>query len=124
MNNDCSVFHSVANEKVVFSDKLSVKLKFIIPAESDYFDGHFPDFKLLPAVAQFDLVAYFARKYLSVDYYVESISRIKFSTPLRPDTKVFLFLSYDENKSLVNFNLSDSQGLETFSSGSFSVRKI
>lgn len=116
-------FHDVANENVVFSDEFSVKLEFVIPAESDYFDGHFPDFKLLPAVAQFDLVAYFARKYLNIEYYVESISRIKFSSPLRPDTKVFLLLSYDEKRKSINFTLSDANTLESFSSGSFIVRK-
>ena len=45
--------HDIRDEKVVSREENAVVLEFVIPASSDFFDGHFPQYKLLPAVAQF-----------------------------------------------------------------------
>ena len=49
--------HSIDNEIVVDRSNASVTLELFIGKESDFFDGHFPQFKLIPAVGQFELVS-------------------------------------------------------------------
>ena len=82
--------HDIVNETVLEKADNKVSLKFVIPSSSDFFDGHFPEFKLLPAVAQFEIITRFSRKYFGTQRYVPSIKRIKFSAPIRPDSVIRL----------------------------------
>lgn len=114
--------HDIDNEVVVSRDESKIALEFTIPASSDFFDGHFPQYKLLPAVAQFEIITRFSRKYFSTQRYVPNIKRIKFSAPIKPDTKIHLELTYKRDKSSVSFNMADAnvEG-KVYSSGSFAV---
>ena len=114
--------HGIVDEKIVGKKEISVSLEFSIHESSDFFDGHFPEFKLLPAVAQFEVVTRFSRKYFNTQRYVPAIKRIKFSNPIRPDTNVHLDLEYRAEKSSVSFSMQDAdiEG-KVYSSGSFSV---
>ena len=114
--------HDIVNEEVVSKEENQISLEFVIPASSDFFDGHFPEYKLLPAVAQFEVVTRFSRKYFGTQRWVPSIKRIKFSAPIRPDTKIHLELTYKAEKQSVTFNLSDAnvEG-KVYSSGTFNV---
>ena len=114
--------HSIVDEKVIEKTDDKITLEFVIPETSDFFDGHFPEYKLLPAVAQFEVVTRFSKKYFGTARYVPNIKRIKFSAPIRPDTKVHLELTYKAEKQLVQFTLSDANvENKVYSSGSFSV---
>jgi len=112
--------HDIVNEQVISKDETNAVLEFVIPASSDFFDGHFPEYKLLPAVAQFEVITRFSRKYFSSQRYVPNIKRIKFSAPIRPDTKIHLELSKNVTKGTISFTMSDAavEG-KTYSSGSF-----
>ena len=115
-------FHDIVNEEVILKEDNKVILEFVIPVSSDFFDGHFPEYKLLPAVAQFEVVTRFSKKYFGTQRYVPSIKRIKFSAPIRPDTKIHLELKHNAEKGTVTFNMSDAcvQG-KVYSSGTFSA---
>lgn len=114
--------HDIHNEKVITHEENTIALEFVIPATSDFFDGHFPQYKLLPAVAQFEIITRFSRKYFSTQRYVPNIKRIKFSAPIKPGTKIHLELTYKKEKSSVSFNMADAnvEG-KVYSSGSFAV---
>ena len=114
--------HDIKDEQIISIEEGKVVLEFVIPASSDFFDGHFPEYKLLPAVAQFEVVTRFSRKYFGTQRWVPSIKRIKFSAPIRPDTKIHLELTYKAEKQSVTFNLSDAnvEG-KVYSSGTFNV---
>lgn len=114
--------HDIKDEQIISKEEGTVVLEFVIPASSDFFDGHFPEYKLLPAVAQFEVVTRFSRKYFGTQRWVPSIKRIKFSAPIRPDTKIHLELTYKAEKQSVTFNLSDAnvEG-KVYSSGTFNV---
>lgn len=114
--------HDIRDEVVVSRDETSVVLEFVIPATSDFFDGHFPQYKLLPAVAQFEVITRFSRKYFGTQRYVPNIKRIKFSAPIKPGTKIHLELTFKKEKGTVTFNMADAdvEG-KVYSSGSFAV---
>ncbi|HAH62775.1 MAG TPA: hydroxymyristoyl-ACP dehydratase [Treponema sp.] len=114
--------HKIENEEILSRTEDSVELRFCIPASSDFFDGHFPEFKLLPAVAQFECVTRFAKKYLGTQRYVPRIHRIKFSAPVRPDTTVQLKLELNKEKHTVSYSLWDAKKSEkVYSSGTFTA---
>ena len=114
--------HDIKNEQVISRDDNTVALEFVIPVTSDFFDGHFPEYKLLPAVAQFEIITRFSRKYFGTQRYVPNIKRIKFSAPIKPETKIHLELTYKKEKSSVTFNMADAQVEgKVYSSGSFAV---
>lgn len=114
--------HAIKDERVISRTDNSVELEFVIPLASDFFDGHFPEYKLLPAVAQFEVITRFSRKYFVTQRYVPNIKRIKFSAPIRPDTKIRLELTFKKEKMLVSFNMMDAdvEG-KIYSSGTFNV---
>ena len=114
--------HDIRDEKVVSREENSIALEFVIPLTSDFFDGHFPEYKLLPAVAQFEIITRFSRKYFGTQRYVPNIKRIKFSAPIKPGTKIHLELTYKKDKGSVTFNMADVQVEgKVYSSGSFAV---
>ena len=111
--------HSIENEILIEKNDSSVVLEFLVPGESDFFDGHFPQFKLLPAVGQFEVISRFACRYFGVDRGVSSIKRMKFSAPI-----LRLRLEYDPGKSSMAFRLwSAIDESKVFSSGAFVVVK-
>ena len=114
--------HDIVNETVLEKAENKVSLKFVIPSSSDFFDGPFPAFKLLPAVAQFEIITRFSRKYFGTQRYVPSIKRIKFSAPIRPDSVIRLDLTHNVEKGTVSFTMVDFDISEkVYSSGSFCV---
>ena len=90
--------HDIHDEQIISREENAIALEFVIPASSDFFDGHFPQYKLLPAVAQFEVITRFSRKYFGTQRYVPNIKRIKFSAPIKPGTKIHLELTYKKEK--------------------------
>ena len=115
--------HAIENEKVLSRGENSVSLEFTVPASCDFFDGHFPQFKLLPAVGQFEIITRFSTKYLDVSRFVQKIKRVKFSSPILPDTTAMLDLSFDETRQIVSFAMKSADDGRIFSSGTFAVQK-
>ena len=95
---------------------LTVKLLF--PATSDYFDGHVPEFKLLPAVVQVDMVLRLARNFLDVPKELSKMNRTRFANPILPDVPVMVKISYDADAGKVTFAFTSIDGETSFSNGS------
>lgn len=100
--------HGIGDEQLVRQEAGLVELVFSVPADSDYFDGHFPDFQLLPAVAQFDIICRFARRYFKISHFIPRIRRVKFSSPVYPGSRVCLTMHLDREKSSLSFELADA----------------
>ncbi|MCR5183725.1 MAG: hypothetical protein K6B46_03390 [Opitutales bacterium] len=56
------------------------------------FEGHFPDFKLLPGVTQLHFVAQIAREHLGVPATFSKMSQLKFKSFVRPGQTIHLSL--------------------------------
>ena len=92
--------------------------KLLFPATSDYFDGHFPDFKLLPAVVQVDMVLRLARNFLDVPKNLSKMNRTRFANPILPDVPVMVKISYDADAGKVTFAFTSVDGETSYSNGS------
>ena len=91
-----------------------------VPSTSDFFDGHFDSFKLLPAVVQVNLVMNLAHKHLGSPLTMHKIQRTKFMSPIPPDTKVILEISYDKETGRIAFDFRNAEG-KKFSNGSVKI---
>ncbi|MBQ3686632.1 MAG: hypothetical protein II932_02235, partial [Treponema sp.] len=65
-------------------------------------------FQLLPAVAQFDIISRFARRYFGISPFIPRIRRVKFSSPVYPGSRVRLTMRLDREKSSLSFELADA----------------
>ncbi len=99
--------------------RLAVRLRF--PADSVYFDGHFPSFRLLPAVAQLEWALRFSRQ-LGVTEDLEEIVRLKFSRPILPGVPLRLELQREEGGDRLDFRYVHQDTAEVFSSGRLKLR--
>ena len=102
-------------ETVVEKTGNSVSLEFAIPGSTPYFDGHFPGFPILPGVAEIELVTRFAARYLETNVALSEIRRVKFTSPVRPDTP--LLLKLEKTDKTIVFNLSSEDGKTAYSMG-------
>lgn len=81
------VFSLPSAEDGVFSIHVMPK------ADSPFYDGHFDEFKLLPALAQVDIVDHVIREHLDSGWRTKEIPKTKFSRPVAPGTVLVLSLS-------------------------------
>lgn len=113
--------HNLSNEIMISQSDSEIVLKLKIVSESDYFDGHFPNFPLLPAVAQIDLIVHFANKYFDVKKSVKQIKRIKFAEKIFPNSELLLKIKFDSQKNKINFEISSIDEKISYSSGNYFV---
>lgn len=115
------MIHEIPGEEIIEKSEGKVVLKVLIDGKSDYFDGHFEQFKLFPAVAQIDLLAHYAAKYFGLPLSTPSIKRFKFSDKILPGTTVIFSISFDGERGKVNFSVTDFSDGRTYSSGNYAV---
>ncbi|MCQ2610909.1 MAG: hydroxymyristoyl-ACP dehydratase [Treponema sp.] len=115
--------HGIEPETVVSQEADEVVVDFFIPASCDFFKGHFPEIQLIPAVGQVEIVVYFANKYFGWSKFMETAKRVKFTSPVRPDSKLRLRLKKNEEKHSVTFKLSTQDEQKFYSNGSFVLAK-
>ena len=96
-------------------------LKCNIPAELEYFEGHFPDNPILPGIVQIHWAVAYGQKYLSVTGIFNSLEVIKFSHVITTNTEVIISLQYDMAKSKLSFQYESNKGIH--SSGRICFRK-
>lgn len=87
-----------------------VIVELIVPEASDFFNGHFDEFHLLPAVVQVDLIMNFAHQYLNAPTSMQRILRTKFMNPIFPDTPFVVEIEYDTEKFRLKFNIATKDG--------------
>jgi len=114
-------FSRLNGQKVIEKDENSVTLEFSIPDTSPYFDGHFPGFPLLPAVAQIEMVLRFASLYLGTGIDVSEIPRIKCTNIIRPFTP--LLLKIEKKNKNISFKTTSPDGITVYSLGTLEIRE-
>lgn len=111
----------VENLKVLEKTENSVILEFSVPKTSPYFDGHFPGFSILPAVAQVELIIRSASEYLATGINILEMRRIKFTKFIRPN--ISLSLRLEKKDKTLSFKIFASGEEEVYSSGLILVSK-
>lgn len=97
------------------NDGQNSEIDLIFPKNSNFFNGHFPDFPILPGVVQLFFAKEFAKDVYNLDFVPQKVKKIKFSSIIKPECKVKLVLSKKDGS--VDFKYIS--GEKTFSSGTF-----
>ena len=113
--------HKIAQEKVISKEENEVVLQLTFTEDCDFFDGHFPQIHLVPAVAQIDIASHLIRKYFGLKGNIISAKRLKFSAPVFPNSTVDMSLKYNIEKSSITYKLVSSTEEKTYSSGAFVI---
>ncbi|WP_354622774.1 3-hydroxyacyl-ACP dehydratase [Psychromonas sp. MME2] len=84
-----------------------------------YFQGHFPDFPILPGVAQIDWAIYYGQTLLNCPNKFAGMEVIKFQEAILPNQTVSLTLKWQSDKGMLyfSFNSHGVQPVKTHSSG-------
>lgn len=100
------------------NDGQKAELDLIFPKNSNFFQGHFPEFPILPGVVQLFFAKEFSRDIFNIDFIPEKAKKVKFSSVIKPETKVKLVLTRGEKS--IDYKFVDCEDRESvFSSGSF-----
>ncbi|MBR4159233.1 MAG: AMP-binding protein [Spirochaetia bacterium] len=97
-----------------------VTVTFAAPENCDFYDGHFPEKKFLPAIAQFHIAVKVAEQYFKIEIPMVETKRIKFSHPIQPDTPMILTITRDGDK--LQFTYNNEAGRE-HSKGTFYAKE-
>jgi 3-hydroxymyristoyl/3-hydroxydecanoyl-(acyl carrier protein) dehydratase len=114
--------HNISLETVLEKTDASVVLEILVSPESDYFDGHFPQFPVMPAVAQLDQVIRLADRYFGSGVKAVRIKRIKFSNLIRPGSLLRIELQYKAQTGTLSFKTTGPGREPVYSSGSVILR--
>ncbi len=87
-----------------------------VPAASSYFDGHFPGFPLLPAVAQVTIALQLAHQCFGTPLAPAGIRKMKFTSMIFPDKKVRLTLRLGSEGRSLSVRLEDADNPHTLHS--------
>jgi uncharacterized membrane protein/acyl-CoA synthetase (AMP-forming)/AMP-acid ligase II/3-hydroxymyristoyl/3-hydroxydecanoyl-(acyl carrier protein) dehydratase len=113
-------FNELPGERLIERIGNTVSLEFSVPEDSSYFDGHFPGFPILPAVAQADIVLRYAARYLGTGLTPSEIRRMKFINLIRPLTPHLLRIE-KKGETLV-FTITSLSGEVVYSTGTFAEK--
>ena len=106
--------------RVIERDDNSLTMEFSVPDTNPCFDGHFPGFPILPAIAQTELVIRFASHYLGTGIDVSEIPRIKFTNLVRPFAP--LVLKMEKKEKTVSFRITSPDNETVYSAGTMKTR--
>jgi 3-hydroxymyristoyl/3-hydroxydecanoyl-(acyl carrier protein) dehydratase len=71
------------------------ELEILVDLSNPWFDGHFPQFAILPGVVQIGWAEHFARALYGFDTGVSLLEQIKFKRPILPGARLTLVLKPD-----------------------------
>ena len=114
-----SYFSSVKEVKLIERTANSVSVEFSVSSDSPYFDGHFPEFALLPAVAQVELIIRFASEYLGTGVDISEMRRVKFMQFILPDSRLLLWMEKTEKN--LSFKMISPKDKSLYSSGTLAI---
>jgi len=108
-------------EKIIEQGTNSVIVEFSVPGTNPYFDGHFPGFPILPAIAQIELVIRYASRFFETGIDISEIPRIKFTNLIRPSAP--LALKLERKDKTISFKMYSPGDESVYSAGTLKIRE-
>ncbi|MCL2765161.1 MAG: hydroxymyristoyl-ACP dehydratase [Treponema sp.] len=112
----------ISDEKIIKQTDSAVILEFSIPGSSDYFDGHFPGFPVLPAVAQVYIIMQCVSRFFGISAGLSEIKRTKFASIIRPD--IPLQLNLEKKEKIISFKIISPDEKTVYSAGTLVLLEV
>ncbi len=100
---------------VEFKNETHLQLYLFVQAELVYFQGHFPDYPILPGIAQIAWTEYYGKLLFDIEQPFLRMENIKFKKTVSPESQVKLDLHWRPETQKLYFTLSSDT--EAHSSG-------
>ena len=84
-----------------------IELELEVPRDNPWFDGHFPEFAILPGVVQIGWAAHFANTLCALGPDISGMEHIKFKRPILPGARLTLSLKAESGKIRYEFREGD-----------------
>jgi 3-hydroxymyristoyl/3-hydroxydecanoyl-(acyl carrier protein) dehydratase len=97
--------------------KDSIELSVIFHEDYPYFDGHFDDYKILPALLQVNFLVERVNELFEEVEAISEIQTMKFQRPITPELQVSVLITRVENKFSFKYFCAD----QIYSQGVFRV---
>ena len=91
------------------------ELDIEVQRANPWFEGHFPQFAILPGVVQIGWAAHFAHELHDLGPGVVAMDQVKFKRPILPGTRLTLVLKPDRPAGKLRYEYRDEQ--HSYSSG-------
>ena len=92
-----------------------IELHIEVPADNRWFEGHFPEFAILPGVVQIGWAAHFGHTLYGLGPGVGLMEQVKFRRPILPGARVTLTLKADSAAHKLRYEYKDAE--HSYSSG-------
>ena len=92
-----------------------IELELEVPRDNRWFEGHFPEFAILPGVVQIGWAAHFAHELHHMGPGVVAMDQIKFKRPILPRARITLILRPDRPAGKLRYEYRDAE--HSYSSG-------
>lgn len=103
---------AVSNER---REEGRIELDIEVGADNLWFEGHFPEFAILPGVVQIGWAVHYAHALFGLPTEVRTLEQVKFKRPLLPGARVTLRLAFDAKTRKLRYEYRDAQ--TSYSSG-------
>jgi len=90
-----------------------VEITCKVPANLEYFEGHFDQNPILPGVVQVHWAEAYGRRFLKIDEKFQRLEVIKFQQVILPEDLVTITLEFDEDKKKLRFRYESSRGVHS-----------
>ena len=94
-------------------DDGKLRCQLTVPADSPYFEGHFPGNPIVPGVAQVQMLSEALTVVLGHEVQWRALEQVRFRRPIQPDVACQLEVDIDHGCDRVTFRLADAGGLTT-----------
>ena len=91
------------------------ELEILVEAANPWFEGHFPQFAILPGVVQIGWAEHYARARYGFDGGIAALEQVKFKRPILPGAKLTLVLKPDAAARRLRYEYRDAES--SYSSG-------
>jgi 3-hydroxymyristoyl/3-hydroxydecanoyl-(acyl carrier protein) dehydratase len=83
------------------------ELEILVEASNPWFEGHFPEFAILPGVVQIGWAEHFSRALYGFDTGLSTLEQIKFKRPILPGARLTLVLRPDMQTRKLRYEYRD-----------------
>ena len=83
------------------------ELDILVEASNPWFQGHFPQFAILPGVVQIGWAEHYARAFFGFDTGIAALEQVKFKRPILPGARLTLTLKPDMAARKVRYEYRD-----------------
>jgi 3-hydroxymyristoyl/3-hydroxydecanoyl-(acyl carrier protein) dehydratase len=100
----------------------SLSAEVHVPASASWFDGHFPDWPVLPGIAQLAMVYEVVRRALDSPVRVAEVNRVRFKQMIAPDDRLTVIAESRPEYGRYAFRIT--RGDEVVCTGSMNFAKV